>query len=162
MTTEKIIQKPRFSAEEGEVLMQILALDEPAQINLYRILSSIVGGSHGANLTQGQSTEPSPVEDDDKLQEDVIQWIDELKQAKITSYERVRLLDLEINDSNTDQINKLLETARAEVLDNNPPVAVRRAVIKVASENVVMCTIGGIGLVMAVVSALLTVVKKIF
>lgn len=160
MTTDEF---KSISTSSTAVLRDILALDQKEQAKLYQVLRAILGQPAGdAPATKVEQIKDEQVEDPAEIQAEVQLWLDELMESNLSNYQRVAILEEKYSAANSELVNGMLDKALRDILDQHPPIAIRRAVVKLATENIVLCAIGGLGLLLAIGSGLASVVRKIF
>jgi len=131
------------SDELGTILRQALALSSEDQQRLALVMSRV-------SALEEVRPEPDPAPPPERSSADVSAWLLEISNK--SPWARLELLEEALLDvgEQGDEAEALLD-ARRRLLDDNPPVAIRRSVANVASEHPLGTLVGVGGLILAVV-----------
>ena len=132
--------------EFAQTLRDVLALPADDQVRLHAVLERVTGAIHSPSALQMVAA-PLPA-GDPAPQEDVTQWLVQVRELPV--WTQLQLLDEALASAVAPEEMALLESARSQILRAHPPLAVRRAVVALATRQPIATSVGSVGLVVGV------------
>lgn len=142
----------------GSLLKDILDLPRHEQQRLSATLNSMLGDTTDSTAT----VDPARVQEASALDDEperVQSYLNEIRQERPNT--QIRLIDDLTTQVETQDSLTMLHARRQELLDDSPPLAVRVAITRLASDKPGQLAIGAAGLLLAVVSAGVWVFQRI-
>lgn len=136
--------------EFAQTLRDVLALPPEDQARLQAVLERVTGSlsRSSAPPSVAMSLAPAPMADAEQ-QVDVAEWLQQVR--ALPAWTQLQLLDEALESADDPQEFALLEGARSQLLHLHPPLAVRRAVVALATRQPIATCVGSVGLVVGVI-----------
>lgn len=133
-------------SELAGVLQRVLALHPDDQRRLRDILLSLASAP-----AAGQPRAEVDAKDDDaaaaSAEVHVAEWLHQVRSE--APWSQLRLLDDAIERVGDEEEARSLREARSRLLQENPPIAVRSAIVRLATERPLAVSAGSVGLILA-------------
>lgn len=140
------MEKDRMDADFAGVLKGALALPEEDKRRLTELMVRVTTpDAAGAAITPA----PSPRADDATLL-GAAGWLHKIRGE--AAWVKLQLLEDALESTDDSSELQVLREAHKALLQDNPPLAIRRAVVRVASDHPVGICVGGLGLLLALVA----------
>lgn len=133
-------------SELADVLQRVLALHPDDQRRLRDILVSLAGAQAGAQPPV-ESVTTYDSGGAEGAEAHVAQWLDQVRRED--PWSQLYLLDEAIERAEDEEEARSLREARSRLLQENPPIAVRSAIVRLATERPMAVGAGSVGLILA-------------
>ena len=136
--------------EFAQTLRDVLALPPEDQARLQAVLERVTGSvaARPAPASVPMPMAPAPAVAAEQ-QVDVAEWLQQVR--ALPAWTQLQLLDEALESTEDPQEFAPLEAARRQLLHAHPPLAVRRAVVALASRQPIATCVGSVGLVVGVI-----------
>lgn len=141
------------------VLRGALALPEEDKRRLAEIMSRVTGSSLAIGATAPLAAHP-PQAVLEEPQVTAAEWV--LRIRNEPAWDQLQLLEDALESADDPSELQVLQSAHKTLLQENPPLAVRRAVVRVASQHPVGICVGALGLLLALTALGRGLVRLIF
>lgn len=145
--------------EFAQTLRDVLALPAEDQARIHSVLERVTGAVHDTASLQIVAA-PLARSNDASPQQEAAQWLEQLRE--LPPWTQLQLLDEALEAAEDPQEHALLESARSDLLHTYPPLAVRRAVVVLATRQPIATCIGSVGLVVGVIGIGRLLVRMMF
>lgn len=140
------MEKEQMELDFAGVLRGALALPEEDKRRLAEVMSRVTDSSLAIGSTAPLAGQPSHAELEEP-QTTAAEWV--LKIRGEPAWTQLQLLEEAIESADDPSELQVLQSAHKTLLQENPPLAVRRAVVRVASQHPVGFCVGALGLLLA-------------
>jgi len=141
----------------SDLIRRVLDLPSKDQQRLHAMLAAMLDAAPQA---RDESTAPSHEDAAEEERRDTQAWLAAIDLE--SPARQMKLIDEIIPQVEYQSSMELLEARRRTLLDNHPPLAVRGAVTRLASESPMQLVLGVAGLCVAIVSLAVWVFNRIF
>ena len=146
-------------AEFAQTLRDVLALPPEDQARLCSVLERVTASARGEPLL-APAPRPLAFAQDLPQELETAQWLEQLR--GLPAWTQLQLLDEALETADAPHDVALLEAARIQLLHAHPPLAVRRAVVALATRQPIATCVGSVGLVVGVIGAIRLLARVVF